>query len=62
MHKASPVIEQWDIVIGGNKIPALTKEDVATIRANAGESVESRFNARSKAQKKKHCQQVPADC
>ena len=51
MHKASPVIEQWDIAIGGNKIPALTKEDVATISTNAGESFESRFNERVEAQK-----------
>ena len=50
MHKALPVIEQWDIVIGGNKIPALTKEDVATIRAKARESFESSMNEQIEAQ------------
>ena len=48
--KAPPEIGQWEICIGGKKVPALTKEDLARVQAKQEGTWESRFNARVQAQ------------
>ena len=48
--KAPPQIGQWEICIGGKKVPALTKEELARVQAKQEGSWESMFNARVQAQ------------
>ena len=50
-HKATQVIEPWDIAIGGHKLPGFTKEEIATLQAKAGKCFGSRFKERVAAQK-----------
>ena len=48
--KAPAESGQWEICIGGKKVPALTKEDLARVQAKQEGTWESRFNARVQAQ------------
>ena len=51
MLKAPAEIGLWEICIGGKKVPALTKDDLARVQAKQEGTWESRFNnARVQAQ------------
>ena len=47
--KAPPEIGQWEICIGGKKVPALTKEDLASVQAKKEGTWESRWRDRMQA-------------
>ena len=48
--KAPPEIGQWEICIGGKKVPALTKEELASVQAKKEGTWESRWRDRMQAQ------------
>ena len=48
--KAPAEIGQWEICIGGKKVPALTKEDLASVQAKQEGNWVSRWSDRMQAQ------------
>ena len=50
--KSIPVVEQWEIEIAGNKIPALSREEIAAASAQIPKSYEQQYKLRTDSEKK----------